>query len=349
MKRILSVAASAALAITGLAIAPQAASADINCTGTMSGRHDDTIYVPSGRTCTLNSITLDGDVKLASNASVVINGGRISGNVQADEKSPVNVTVKGTSIDGNIQVKYATGAVTVTNSSLTGDIQIEEGTSSITLTGNTLEGNIQVFKNPRGTKTITNNSMRGNLQCKENNPAPTGSGNKAQSLEDQCARLGGSGSSGGSSGSGGSGGGGSTSKVDVYITPGKHNVNGRTWVTTCSKYSTTVDRCLTNIVATQIDYRNGRYIKRTGEVFNNLTYKASPRSQWTKNPLAAYGKYGGTAKWTEKGRQWRTECDSSTTGRNGCRNYVTADVIEQRNGRYVRVTKEVFNSQVRFS
>lgn len=344
MKRFLSVAASAALAITGLAIAPQSASADITCTSTMSGTRDDNIYVPAGRSCTLNNINLDGDVKLGSRASVTINGGSISGNVQAEEAHPASVVVKGTRIDGNVQVKYATGTVSVTNATVDGNIQVEEGRANVTINGNRVGGDVQLFKNPAGAKAINNNTIGGNLQCKENTPPPTGSGNVVRgNAEDQCKGL---------TGSGG-GGGGTTpppSNVDVYITPGTHYVNGRTWKTTCGKYTSTIDRCLTNIVATQISYRNGRFVRSTGEVFNNLTYKASPRSQWRTNPLGGYGQVGGKASWTAKdGRQWRTECDTSATGRGGCRNYIKADVIEYRNGAYRWVNKEIFNSMVRFS
>lgn len=346
MKSILSVAASAALAITGLAVAPQVASADINCTSALSGSHDDTIYVPSGRSCTLNSINLDGDVKLSPGASVTINGGFIGGNVQAEEQSPANVIVKGTRVDGDIQVKYATGTVSVANATVDGNIQIVESRSAIALADNKVGGDIQVFKNPAGTKTINRNTIDGNLQCKENNPAPTGSGNVVRgSAEDQCAGLTGTG--------GGGGGGGSQptpppSNVDVYITPGTHNVNGRIWRTTCEPYSTT-ERCRTEIQATTVSHNRGRFVQTNGWVFNNLTYKASPRSNWKGNPLAANGVVGGKHTWTDAGRTWRTECDSSTTGRNGCRTWATASVIEYRGGKYQWVTKEILNNMVRFS
>jgi hypothetical protein len=36
---------------------------------------------------------------------------------------------------------------------------------------------------------VMTNRMNGNLQCKENIPARPGSGNRAASKEDQCARL----------------------------------------------------------------------------------------------------------------------------------------------------------------
>lgn len=342
MKRLLSVAATATLAISGLAIAPQTAAADINCTSSLSGSYDDTIYVPAGRSCTLTDIRLDGDVKVGSNASVTINGGTISGNVQAEEASPRNVVVNGARIDGDIQVKYATGMVSVSGVTVNGNIQVVEGRSSININDSRVGGDVQVFKNPAGAKTINRNVIDGNLQCKENTPAPTGAGNVVRgSAEDQCARL-----------TGGSGGGGGTtpppSNVDVYITPGLHNVNGRLWRTNCEKYSAT-ERCRTEIQATTVSYTRGRFVQSNGWVFNNLTYKASPRSLWKNNPLGGNGVVGGKVTWPQDGRTWRTECDSSLTGRNGCRTWATADVIEYRNGSYRWVTKEILNNMVRFS
>lgn len=142
-------------------------------------------------------------------------------------------------------------------------------------------------------------------------------------------------------------------EVDVYSTPGTHHLNGRDWRTTCEPYSQT-HRCRTEIRATQVTQVNGKFVAKTGWYFNNLTYLSSPRSLWTTNPLGGYGTYGGSATWTAPdGRHWRTVCDTAATGRNGCRSYATAHVIET----YVTsggttahrwVTKEVFNNIVRF-
>ena len=111
---------------------------------------------------------------------------------------------------------------------------------------------------------------------------------------------------------------------DVYTTPGTHFVNGRWRQASCEPYSAT-KRCRTEIWATTSRYEGGRYIKTTGWVFNNLTYLPSPRSLWKGNPL------GNTGSWTAAdGRQWRTECDTATTGRNGCRSYLKADVLTER-------------------
>ena len=135
--------------------------------------------------------------------------------------------------------------------------------------------------------------------------------------------------------------------VNVYTTPGYHVVNGREWRTTCGPYSSTIDRCRAEIKATQTQYENGRYVTRTAYVFNNLTYLPAPRSQWTGNPLATPGVF------TLNGRQWKTECDTAWTGKNACRSFIWATVIEATRSAsgttYQRVAKWVFNNIVLFS
>ncbi|MEO7588069.1 MAG: hypothetical protein ABIS84_08575 [Arachnia sp.] len=137
----------------------------------------------------------------------------------------------------------------------------------------------------------------------------------------------------------------------VYNTPGDRTVNGRNWRTTCEPYSKTT-RCRTLIEATTVSQVNGRFVTSKGYVFNNLTYLPSPRSLWKSNPL---GYDTGSAGWiAADGRKWRTECDTALTGRNGCRTFAVARVIEtiSRPGQptaYTWVTKEIFNNMVQFS
>ena len=134
-------------------------------------------------------------------------------------------------------------------------------------------------------------------------------------------------------------------KKNIYITPGEHLKNGRKWRTTCEPYSAT-QRCRTEIWSTEVVYRAGKLVKDNGWHFNNLTYKESPRSLWKGNPLAEEGKF------TSNGRQWRTECETFTTGRNGCRSYIVSDVVQAtKKGNsytYKMVRKEVFNNIVLF-
>ncbi len=134
--------------------------------------------------------------------------------------------------------------------------------------------------------------------------------------------------------------------VDVYTTPGTHYVNGRTWRTACSSYSTTVTRCSTDIIATTVTATGGGFRSVTDWTFNNLTYLPSPRAPWAGNPLATPGNH------TIDGRRWRTECDTPTTGRNGCRSYIEAsvvDVISRNPVRHGWRTKWVFNNIVKFT
>ncbi len=131
--------------------------------------------------------------------------------------------------------------------------------------------------------------------------------------------------------------------VDVYITPGNHTVAGRQWRTTCAKYSSTVTRCRAEIKAHQVKLVKGRYANTFGWVFNNLTYRAAPRATWSNNNL------GKTATWTENGRQWYTQCDTATTGYNGCRSYIWATTVVAKGSGFQQIQGWVFNNMVRFS
>lgn len=124
------------------------------------------------------------------------------------------------------------------------------------------------------------------------------------------------------------------SSINVYLTPGTHNVNGRLWKTSCEAYSQT-KRCRTEIWS-------------SGWVFNNLTYAPSARVLWKGNPLGGNGVVGAKVSWVSSGRKWRTECDTAATGRNGCRSYMAATVAVRSGGSYRLVEKDVFNNMVVF-
>ncbi|MGO1385216.1 MAG: immunoglobulin domain-containing protein [Arachnia sp.] len=135
---------------------------------------------------------------------------------------------------------------------------------------------------------------------------------------------------------------------DIYTTPGYHSYNDRSWFTSCEPYSAT-QRCRTLISAKTVSESNGTFTTSQKWVFNNLTYLPAKKSTWAGNPLASQG------QWTAAdGREWRTECNTAVTGGNGCRSYVTAQIIANvaKAGepvRYQWVTKEIFNNIVQFS
>ncbi|MEO7587918.1 MAG: hypothetical protein ABIS84_07800, partial [Arachnia sp.] len=138
------------------------------------------------------------------------------------------------------------------------------------------------------------------------------------------------------------------SAPSVYTTPGGQISQGRLWNTTCEKYSPTIVRCRAEIWATTVTYVNGRYVKRTGWTFNNLSYLPSPRASWANNNLGRTN-----PNWTQSGRQWRTECDTPATGNGGCRSYIwvkTVQAVKSGSGyTYVNKYAWVFNNVVLFS
>ena len=123
---------------------------------------------------------------------------------------------------------------------------------------------------------------------------------------------------------------------------------GRLWNTTCEKYSSNVVRCRAEIWATTVRYVNGRYVQEKRWVFNNLSYLPSPRASWANNNLGR-----SNPGWTSGGRQWKTECDTATTGRGGCRSYVLSDVVRASRTSsgwvYSKKKEWVFNNLVLFS
>ncbi len=139
---------------------------------------------------------------------------------------------------------------------------------------------------------------------------------------------------------------GGSSSVNVYTTPGTHHVNGRDWRTSCVPYSQT-KRCTTDIWSTAVVNEGGRFVSRSGWAFNNLTYLPSARSLWKNNSL------GKNATWTTDGRRWRTECDTATTGRNGCRSYIWGQLVvatKTSSGYSYSVKSDwIFNNMVQFS
>ncbi len=134
----------------------------------------------------------------------------------------------------------------------------------------------------------------------------------------------------------------------VYDTPGGQISAGRLWDTTCEMYSSDVVRCRAKIWATQVRYVKGKYVSATGWAFNNLSYLPSPRTSWNGNKLAQ-----NNPKWNSGGKMWKTECDTATTGRGGCRSYVwTKKVIavKSKTGYTYRNNEQwVFNNLVLFS
>ena len=185
MKRVMTVCAvMSCFLVLGL---PTARAEERVCRGSLGPITVDNLRVPDGANCRLNGTTVQGTIKVESNAALVAEDVRVIGNVQAENARRVVVRA-GSRVGGSVQVVQGEAA-RVARTNVNGDILFDENTAALAAIRNIVGGNVQAFQNTGGVE-IRSNRIDGNLQCKENTPAPLGGGNIVQgNKEDQCARL----------------------------------------------------------------------------------------------------------------------------------------------------------------
>lgn len=167
-------------------VALPAAAEETRCTGRIGAVSLDNIFVPDGANCLLDRTRAKGSIVVGTGARLTATSVVVNGNLQAE--GAADVTVNGYStFGGSVQIVKG-GSASVARARISGDILFDENVGPLAATSNTVGGDLQAFKNMAGVSLISNR-MGGNLQCKENIPAPTGRGNRADSKEDQCARL----------------------------------------------------------------------------------------------------------------------------------------------------------------
>lgn len=112
----------------------------------------------------------------------------------------------------------------------------------------------------------------------------------------------------------------------VYTTPSPaHLVNGRQWRTRCETSAGAASiRCFTDIVATTVTKKGGRYVTAKGWVFNNLTYRDVDSPGWAANILASAGEH------VSAGRRWKTQCSTANPRWRSCTSWIWATVISRR-------------------
>ena len=179
-------AATATTALVALLMSTPVAAEERRCTGTIGPIYLDNIFVPDGASCVLDRTRANGNIVVGTGASLLASGVSINGNLQAE--GAASVVVQGRSTFGGSVQLVKGGTASIDAARVQGDILFDENTGALAATANIVGGNLQAFKNMGGVA-INRNRIDGNLQCKENIPAPTGSGNRAASKEDQCARL----------------------------------------------------------------------------------------------------------------------------------------------------------------
>jgi hypothetical protein len=170
-----------------LVTAPAAVAEERTCKGSLGAITVDNLRVPEGASCTLTGTTVKGTVKVESRATLVANGIRVIGNVQAENAKKVVVRA-GSRVGGSVQIVQGRSA-NIVRTKINGDILFDDQSRPLAAIRNTVGGNIQAFQNTGGIE-ISSNRVDGNLQCKANVPAPTGGGNIVEgSKEDQCKKL----------------------------------------------------------------------------------------------------------------------------------------------------------------
>lgn len=180
-KTIFASAMLAAAAFSGAAYAEETL-----CTTTVGPIALDNVFVPDGKSCTLNGTRLNGNIVVGTGATLSANGVRVNGNIQSSGSRAVYIN-QGSFAGGGIQLKQG-GIVRIVGATVNGDIQLESNSRRVSVSDSEIGSNLQVFQNTGGV-VLRNNDIAQNLQCKQNNPAPIGGGNVAGDKEDQCASL----------------------------------------------------------------------------------------------------------------------------------------------------------------
>jgi hypothetical protein len=182
------VAAALVLPLAILAATATPATAEERvCRGSLGAVTVDNLRVPDGATCRLTGTYVKGTVKVESRATLVADGIRVVGNVQAEDATRVVVRA-GSRVGGSVQIVQG-GSARIVRTTVNGDILFDDQGRALAAIRNTVGGNIQAFQNTGGVE-ISFNRVDGNLQCKENAPRPTGGGNIVDgSKEDQCRNL----------------------------------------------------------------------------------------------------------------------------------------------------------------
>lgn len=140
--------------------------ADFTCNGVIKNKTiDDNVKIT--QQCTLDNVTVKGNVMVHSGATA---------------------NVLKSKIDGNLESKGNFSSVVATNNTIDGNIQLKEG-QQVQLRNNRVDGNIELEKN-RSNILVQSNVVDGNLKCESNSQKPTGGQNRVKGdKEGQCRSL----------------------------------------------------------------------------------------------------------------------------------------------------------------
>jgi Pro-kumamolisin, activation domain/Bacterial Ig-like domain (group 1) len=182
------------------------------CTVTYNKTFNGNLTISSGSVCIINGTvtgnvtqtggalytsngTIDGNLEIVGGSFSIDAGSIIRGNLQAQSSlAGVQNQICGTGVRGNLQVQSNKSAVAIGTSSascpgnsINGNLQVTNNTRPVEIFSNAVNGNMQVTNNT-GAVQVFNDVAKGNLQC-QSNSSITGGGDKAASLQGQCAAF----------------------------------------------------------------------------------------------------------------------------------------------------------------
>jgi hypothetical protein len=164
-----------------------AAQGDFICRGLVTAVNQENVIVPVGAICTLENVTITGNVLIEERGILTTRGVNIGGSIQGDLHRRVTISAN-SQITGDVQLKQG-GNVRVVSSRVGGTLEVESNVGTHFLSRNTVSGDMKVNSNTGVSTTVQFNRINGNLQCQDNFPTPVGSGNTASLKEEQCQNL----------------------------------------------------------------------------------------------------------------------------------------------------------------
>jgi len=156
----------------------------VPCTGAMTGPIPSGISVPSGKTCSLESASVLGNMSVGRGGSLVMTNSVVGGNT--DCIGCAGTSLGNSTVLGNFSQIGSPGGSTLTSNFVTGNLSvIGSGPGTFTIGSNIVNGNLSFIGN-KGSSSVTFNTVGGILMCSGNTPAASSSGNFA-ALKVGCA------------------------------------------------------------------------------------------------------------------------------------------------------------------
>jgi hypothetical protein len=180
---VMGVLAVALFLVWGVVQAPVARAAGTECNGTMRGDNVvlENVKVPPGASCTLDGVTVNGNVVADGATGLTITNSTVKGDVKVTNSTGNIIIEEDTKIYGNVSLKDNMDvSITIVNSTLKavgndkpGNLEIVNCTGEISVENNDIAGNESFIDNTAQPLNIVGNKIGGTLTVKGNDPPST--------------------------------------------------------------------------------------------------------------------------------------------------------------------------------